>query len=127
MYYITTANRLIQQIRERAHFTQRELAERAGMSQPAIAKLEQGAANPTLETLARCAAAAGFDLRLELVPQAPADPVVLRYQEDLDRSLLRENLRTPVDQRLRSLGEWQEAGRALQRATHKAAKARKKT
>ena len=118
---------LIQQIRQRAHLTQRELADRAGMSQPAIAKLEQGTANPTLDTLARCAAAAGFDLRLELVPRAAADAVVLRYKEDVDRSLLRENLRRPVDQRLRSLGEWQEAGRTLQRATRRAAKARKKT
>jgi transcriptional regulator with XRE-family HTH domain len=122
-----TPKHLILQLRQRAHLTQRELADRAGMSQPAIAKLEQGAANPTLATLARCAAAAGFDLRLELVPRATADAVVLRYKEDVDRSLLRENLRKPVDQRLRTLGEWQEAGRALERATRKATKARKKT
>jgi transcriptional regulator with XRE-family HTH domain len=120
------ARHLIQQIRQRAHLTQRELAERAGMSQPAIAKLEHGTANPTLETLARCAAAAGFDLRLELVPRPAADAVVLRYKQDVDRTLLRENLRKPVDERLRSLGEWQEAGRALERATRRARSARRK-
>jgi transcriptional regulator with XRE-family HTH domain len=124
MEYITTAGRLIHESRSRANLTQRELAERAGMSQPAIAKLEQGAANPTLDTLARCAAAAGFDLRLELVPRNSPDAVVLRYKEDVDRSLLRGNLRKSVTQRLRSLGEWQEAGQELQRAT-RAARRRK--
>jgi transcriptional regulator with XRE-family HTH domain len=122
--YITLAARLIRESRGRANLTQRELAERAGMSQPAIAKLEQGAANPTLDTLARCAAAAGFDLRLELVPRNAPDAVVLRYKQDVDRSLLRENLRKPVNQRLRSLGEWQQAGQELQRAT-RAARRRK--
>ena len=121
---ITGAGRLIRQGRERAHLTQRELAERAGMSQPAIAKLEQGAANPTLDTLARCAAAAGFDIRLELVPRTAPDAVVLRYKEDVDRSLLRENLKKTVNQRIRSLGEWQQAGQELQRAT-RAARRRK--
>ncbi len=124
MYYMPSAKLLIQQARERGHLTQRELAERAGMSQPAIAKLEKGEANPTLDTLARCAAAAGFDLRLELVPRTAPDAVVLRYKEDVDRTLLRENLRTTVNQRLRTLGEWQETGRELQRAT-RAARRRK--
>ena len=94
------------------------------MSQPAIAKLETGEANPTLDTPVRCAAAAGFDLRLELVPRIAPDAVVLRYKEDVDRSLLRENLRKPVNQRLRTLSEWQQAGRELQRAT-RAARRRK--
>ena len=120
MYYIGTSGRIVRESRQRANLTQRELAERAGMSQPAIAKLERGATNPTLDTLARCAAAAGFDLRLEIVPRAAPDAIVLRYKKDVDRTLLRENLRTPVDRRLRTLGEWQEAGRQLQRATREA-------
>lgn len=124
MLYISTAGHLIQEVRRRADLTQRELAEDAGMSQPAIAKLERGEANPTLDTLIRCAAAAGFDLRLELVPRTAPDAVVLRYKEDVDRSLLRENLRKPVNQRLRTLSEWQQAGRELQRAT-RAARRRK--
>jgi len=124
MYDITSAKLLMQEARQRAHLTQRELAERAGMSQPAIAKLEHGTTNPTLDTLARCAASAGFDIRLELVPRAAPDAVVLRYKADVDRSLLRENLRKTVNQRLRSLGEWQQAGHELQRAT-RAARRRK--
>lgn len=119
--HITSFQLLIQQARQRSRLTQRELAERAGMSQPAIANLERGTANPTLDTLVRCAAAAGFDIQFELVPrQTPADAVTRRYMRDVDRSLLRENLKTPVSQRLRALGEWQEAGRELERATRTA-------
>ncbi len=117
MSYITAGKNSILEARTRSRLTQRELAERAGMSQPAIAKLERGAGNPTFATIARCAAAAGFDLRLELVPRDAPDAVVLRYKQDVDRTLLRENLRKPVNQRLRTLSEWQEAGRELQRAT----------
>ena len=124
MKYIADSGTLIREARRRARLTQFEFAERAGMSQPAIAKLEQGDANPTLDTLVRCAAAAGFDLRLELVPRAAPDAVVLRYKEDVDRTLLRENLRKPVNQRLRTLSEWQQAGSELQRAT-RAARRRK--
>jgi transcriptional regulator with XRE-family HTH domain len=126
MNYITSADTLILRARETANLTQRELAERAGMSQPAIAKLERGETNPTLATLVRCAAAAGFDLRLELVPRTVPDAVVLSYKKDVDRTLLRENLRKPVDQRLRTLSEWQQAGREVQRATRAAKAARRR-
>jgi transcriptional regulator with XRE-family HTH domain len=124
MKYIQTAHQIVREARERARMTQHELAARAGTSQPAIAKLERGATNPTLETLARCAAAAGFDLRLELVPRAAPDAVVLRYKRDVDRTLLRENLRHTVNERLRTLSEWQDAGRELRRATNAARAAR---
>lgn len=120
MYDIQEAHRFLQEARERAAMTQRELAERVGTSQSAIAKLEQGTTNPTIDTLARCAAATGFALRIELVPLPSHDPVVERYKQDVDRSLLRENLRKPIDDRLRTLAEWQKAGRELQRATHDA-------
>lgn len=120
MYHIQEVHRLVQEARERAQMTQRELAERVGTSQSAIAKLEQGATNPTIDTLARCAAAIGFALGIELVPLPSHDPVVELYKRDVDRTLLRENLRKPIDDRLRTLSEWQEAGDALQRATREA-------
>ena len=82
--------------------TQRELAERVGTSQSAIASLERGDANPTVETLARCAEAAGFSLHVRLEPLPVADAVVERYKRDVDRTVLRENLRTSVDERLRT-------------------------
>lgn len=112
--------------RGRAGLSQRELAGRAGMSQPAVARLERGAANPTLETLLRWAAATGHAVRLDLMPVAPPDAVVERYKRDVDRTLLRENLRRPVEERLRSLTDWQEAGQELRRATRAARTARKR-
>lgn len=120
MYNIHMAHRIIQEARQRAKMTQRELAQRVGTSQPAIAKLEHGTTNPTIDTLARCAAATGFELRVNLVPLLSHDPVVDLYKRDVDRSLLRENLRKPVDDRLRTLAEWQAAGAELQRATREA-------
>ena len=124
MHHIPNVHGLLQQARERAGLTQRELAQRVGTSQPAIARLEQGATNPTLDTLARCAAATGFELRIELVPLPRHDPVVELYKRDVDRTLLRENLRKPIDDRLRTLSEWQEAGGELQRATREARRRR---
>jgi len=124
MYDISESHQLVQQARERAALTQQELARRAATSQSAVARLELGVSNPTVGTLARCAAAAGFALRVELVPLSDPDPVVERYKRDVDRTLLRENLRKPVEQRLRSLAEWQAAGQALERATRQARRRR---
>jgi|ERR1051325_3961529 transcriptional regulator with XRE-family HTH domain len=120
MYDIAEIWRLLQEARERAGLTQRDVAKRAGTSQPAIAKLEQGTTNPTIDTLTRYAAATGHSLRVDLVPLPADDPVVERYKQDVDRTLLRENLRKPVDVRIRSLSEWQRAGAELQRATREA-------
>lgn len=120
MYNIRAVHRLVQKARETATLTQRELGHRAGTSQAAIAKLERGTTNPTLDTLARCAEAAGFDLLVDLVPRAAPDAVVERYKRDVDRTLLRENLKKSVDERLSSLSDWQDDGRELQRAVRAA-------
>jgi hypothetical protein len=45
---------------------------------------------------------------------------VERYKRDVDRSLLRENLRKSVHERLRSLGEWQTDLHTLQYAVTRA-------
>lgn len=116
MYTIDTPHKVIRDARRAGYLTQRELAERVGTSQSTIAALERGDGNPTVDTLARCAAAAGFTLQITLVPVAPPDPVIARYKEGVDRTLLRENLRRTVDERLRTLAEWQEHGRALEAA-----------
>jgi len=124
MNSITRVHGLALEARQRANLTQRDLAQRLGTSQSAIARLEQGATNPTVGTLVRTFAAAGFELRIELVPLSATDPVVERYKQDVDRTLLRENLGKPVDERLRTLSEWQVASRELQRAA-RAGRARK--
>jgi hypothetical protein len=56
--------------RERSGLTQRGLADRLGVSQPTIAAYESGRRQPTLHTLMRMLAAAGFDLELDLAPHA---------------------------------------------------------
>lgn len=107
---------ILLEARRRAGLGQAELAQRAGTSQPAVARLERGHSSPTLATLERLVGAAGFDLRLELVPKAAPDPLVEAYKRDVDRTLLRENLRRTIDERLRLLAEHQEFGRALEQA-----------
>ena len=72
--------------------------------------------SPTVATLERLLGAAGFDLRLELVPRATLDPLVEAYKRDVDRTLLRENLRRSIDDRLRSMEDAQAFGRELDRA-----------
>lgn len=59
---------LIRGARKRAGLSQAELAERAGTSQPAIARYETGRVEPDLSTLSRLATACGFRLELALIP-----------------------------------------------------------
>ncbi len=117
---------LISAVRREAGITQHDLARRAGTSQPALARLERGHASPTVATLERLLAAAGFGVRVTLVPRPPPDPVIEAYKRDIDRTLLRENLRKPVDQRLRELAEHQSFGRELREATKRAKRSGRK-
>lgn len=125
MYDIQQFHQLVREARRHAYLTQRDMAELVGTSQSAIASLESGQANPTVDTIARCLESAGFSLRVTLEPLPVSDAVVERYKRDVDRTLLRENLRLSVDERLRRLSEWQQAGSELQRATSLAKQARK--
>ncbi len=103
--------------RRRAGLSQAALAERADTSQPAIARLERGDGNPTLATFERTLAAAGFRLRLELEPVADEDPVIGAYKRDVDRTLLRANLRRSLDERIRMNADAVALGTELARAT----------
>jgi transcriptional regulator with XRE-family HTH domain len=107
---------LILEARRRTGLAQDELAQRAGMAQSAVARLERADSNPTVATLERLLGAAGFELRLELVPKFSHDQLIEAYKKDVDRTLLRENLRKSVDERLRSLAEHKAFGEELQRA-----------
>ncbi len=55
--------------REASGLTQKDLAERTGIAQGDISKLETGNANPSLRTLQRLAAGMGMKLKLEFVPK----------------------------------------------------------
>jgi HTH-type transcriptional regulator/antitoxin HipB len=54
--------------RRRAGLSQVELAERTGMTQPAIARLERGLVSPTVITLDRVARALGAELVVDFEP-----------------------------------------------------------
>ena len=54
--------------REELGWSQRQLAERAGMSQPGIARFEAGGTTPTLPLLERLATALGLTLTVSLAP-----------------------------------------------------------
>ena len=60
----------IRAAREAARLSQRELAERMGTSQAAVARLEGGGVGATLTTLHRVAVALGMELTVELRPSA---------------------------------------------------------
>jgi transcriptional regulator with XRE-family HTH domain len=74
--------------------TQRELAERAGTSQAAIARIERGRQEPSLETLQKILRAAGLELRIELAPV-----------DDHDAQLIEQTLAMTPEQRLRAIEE----------------------
>ena len=50
------------------NLTQKELAERTGINQADISKLENGTRNPSLKMLKRSAAGMGMSLKTEFVP-----------------------------------------------------------
>lgn len=58
----------IAELRGRRRLTQTELAELTGIKQSEISKLENGKANPTLETLQKIAKGLGMRLELKFIP-----------------------------------------------------------
>ena len=49
------------------NMTQKELAEKAGIRQSNISRIENGSASPTIDTLARIAAGLGKQLKIDFV------------------------------------------------------------
>jgi len=83
------ASQALRQARKRAGLTQRELAERSGVAQPAIARIEKGAVVPRVDTLERLLRACGQSLEVED-----------RIGVGVDRSVIRELLRLSPKERI---------------------------
>lgn len=91
-------NALIRDARRAAGLSQAELAERLGVKQPVIARLERRGANPTVRTLRRVMDATGSDLTLGF-----AAPRRRRSRlPDVDESQLRRHLAMTPAERLRT-------------------------
>lgn len=56
--------------RKKCNMTQKELAEKTGIAQSDISKIETGNANPALSTLKRLAEGMDMILRLEFIPKS---------------------------------------------------------
>lgn len=98
-----TTGAVLERVRTEAGLTQRQLAERAGTAQSLVARIEGDQANPTIETLSRLLDAAGFVLTIGAERKLAPDPLVEAFKKDIDRSLLRENLRKTPQQRVATL------------------------
>jgi transcriptional regulator with XRE-family HTH domain len=83
---------LIREARLRAGLTQYELAERTDRDRSVIARWEQGAVAPSLETLIELVRACGFEIPLELAP---------RDDSNLER--LRKNVRLSPERRVQRI------------------------
>jgi predicted nucleotidyltransferase/DNA-binding XRE family transcriptional regulator len=69
-----TAASTIRGARARAGLTQVQLAARANVAQSVVSAYESSGREPSLETLRKLVAAAGFDLDVRLVPSASTSP-----------------------------------------------------
>ena len=76
----TVAAGLVLMAREDAGLSQRELAERAGVTQSEIARIESGKREPSIPTLQRILAGAGLELRFRLAPMDDHDQVLASRQ-----------------------------------------------
>jgi transcriptional regulator with XRE-family HTH domain len=101
------AGLLLRETRKQSGLSQRELAARAGVKQPAVARIESGAVSPRVDTLNHLLRACGW--RVVAAPSPPAlDPQ--------DLAQLKENLRRSPAERLHNLETAARSIRRLQEA-----------
>jgi len=93
-------------VRKRAGLSQRELALQAGVTQPAVARIEGGKTSPRFETVERLLAACGWELE--------ARPL---QGLGIDRSAIRELLRLAPAERAQLATEEARNLEALLRAS----------
>ena len=78
------AGALLQSARLRSGLSQTAFADLIGVAQPTLSAYESGRRQPTLPTLMRLLARAGFDLRLEVVEHDDHDDVLAEWEASLD-------------------------------------------
>ena len=74
---------LVREARKRSGMTQQQLADKAGTTQSAIARLESGRTSPSLEDVQRLMRLAGWELIVELAPFDDSDRVQARALKKL--------------------------------------------
>jgi transcriptional regulator with XRE-family HTH domain len=84
------AGQIVREARHRVGLTQRQLATKAGISQPTIARIESGATQATFTQVRRLVEACGLDLQFVIVEA-----------DDSDWSVASANLRLDPDARVR--------------------------
>jgi transcriptional regulator with XRE-family HTH domain len=62
------AGQILRESRRRSGLTQRRLAERAGVSQSLVARIENGSVQPTFDRLVDLVRACGLDLDVRVIP-----------------------------------------------------------
>src|SRR6266536_3573324 len=72
------ASALLRGARNRAELTQRELARRSGVPQPAISRIERRLASPTVDTMERLLKACGLELDAVARPGAGVDVTLIQ-------------------------------------------------
>lgn len=94
---------LIRIARRQAGLTQQTLAERAGTSQAAVSAYESGRRSPSVDTLCRLLAAAGYEVRMRLAAPdthapalAAAEELLPQDQVDRQRYLERQRVERVV-------------------------------
>ena len=90
---MTDSASLLRDARRRAGLTQADLADRLGVSQAAVARLESPRANPTVDTLDRALWATGHRLALDAQARRP----------EVDESLIRQHLELSPAERIRGI------------------------
>ncbi len=103
---MSEAPSVLRAARRQAGLTQAQLAQRLGVSQAAVAKLERPNANPTIDTLDRALWATGHRLKLEAEAR----------RAGVDESLIRKHLELSPAERIAGIETMYAEAKALARA-----------
>jgi transcriptional regulator with XRE-family HTH domain len=102
-------NDLVREARKRVGLSQRELAEMAGTTQSAIARIETGRTAPSFDTVLRMVRLCGLDLDIMLVERDDSD----WWQASRLLGLTPEERVHRMERFTSMIREWQEAGQDI--------------